>query len=80
MMERLLDHALRFAKAYSVLVLGVVATLLSWFVTGELDKGELAGGVFALLSAVLVSQVPNRPRWTRQRPSRIASSGHVRLP
>lgn len=58
-----------YAKALAPLVLGVVAVLLSWLITGELNREELFVAVFALLSGGAVERIPNRakPRATRTR-------------
>jgi len=49
------------AKALSPLVLGVVALLVQWAVTGTLNAGELSTAIAALATSLLVYLVPNTP-------------------
>jgi len=49
------------AKALAPLVLGVIAVLVQWAVTGVLNAGELSTAIAAVVTALTVYAVPNRP-------------------
>jgi len=50
-----------FAKALAPLVLGVVAVLVQWAVTGTLNAGELSTAIAAVVTALTVYFTPNTP-------------------
>lgn len=54
-------HPTTFAKAIVPLVLGVVSVILQWTATGEFNEAEFSTSLTALITAIVVYLVPNKP-------------------